>query len=55
MLQLLSSRHSTDRYGALVQKWNSTLQAIYGGATLVVSRESTFHFLFGNLLVSDAF
>jgi MFS family permease len=25
-----------------VQKWNSILQAIYGGATLVISRESTF-------------
>ena len=34
----LSPGQFTDGYGALVQKWNSILQAIYGGATLAISR-----------------
>lgn len=38
---VLQTVYLTDGYGALVQKWTSILQAVYGGATLAISRKST--------------
>ena len=36
-----SLKYLTNGNGALVQKWNSILLAVYGGATLVTSRQFT--------------
>ena len=38
---LVSLKYLTNGNGALVQKWNSILLAVYGGATLATSRQFT--------------